>query len=90
MHQKEPEKPSEHTSEHVKSAGGVPPDPPHTAWAPLYVFALGLHNPLGGSDCIVTHFGEEILFLLHYYHLFPTIELHGSKKPWNQVQVSRE
>ena len=32
---------------------------------------------------VVTHLGEEILFLLHYYHLLPTIVLHGSKKPWN-------
>ena len=38
----------------------------------------------------VTYLGKEILFLLHYYHLFPTIVLHGSKKPWNQVQVSWE
>ena len=26
----------------------MPPDPPHTVWAPLFIFALGPHNPLGG------------------------------------------
>ena len=35
-------------SEHTKFSGGVPPDPPHTVWAPLFIFVLGPHNPLGG------------------------------------------
>ena len=42
MRKKEPQKPPEHTSEHVKFPGGVPPDPPYTVWA------LSPHNPLGG------------------------------------------
>jgi len=33
---------------------------------------------------------KEILFLLHYYNLFPPIVLYGSKEPWNQIQVSGE
>ena len=34
----------------------MPPDSPHTIWAPLFVFALGSHNPLGGlvQECIKT------------------------------------
>ena len=52
MRKKEPEKLSEYTLEHVKSqfSGGVPPDPPHTLWGPLFIFALGPHNPLGDPD----------------------------------------
>ena len=30
MHEKEPQEPREYISEHVKSLGGVPLDPPHT------------------------------------------------------------
>ena len=52
MCEKEPEKPSEHTSEHVKSSGGMPPDPltqygPHflyLSWAPTILLAA---LPLG-------------------------------------------
>ena len=53
LHEKEPLKPPEHTSEHVKSLNflGVCPQTPlkqSVVWAPLFVFALGPHNPLGG------------------------------------------
>ena len=53
MHKKESQKPPEYTSEHVKSQNflGAYPQTPltqSTAWAPLFVFALGPHNPLGG------------------------------------------
>ena len=50
MHKKKPQKLPEHTSEHVKLPGGVPPDPlPQSVlWAPLFIFALGPSNPLGG------------------------------------------
>ena len=58
MHKKEPEKPSDHTSEHVKFSGGVPPDPPHTVWAQLFLFALGPHNPLGGPAWKSKHWLE--------------------------------
>ena len=50
---KEPQEPSEHTSEHVKSQNflGACPQPPSYnpfCGAPLFVFALGPPNPLGG------------------------------------------
>ena len=45
--QMEPEKPSEHFRA-SKFSGGGPQKPPHTVWAPLFIFALGPHNPLGG------------------------------------------
>ena len=53
MHKKEPQKPPEHTSECVKYQNclGACPRTPLTQsllWAPLFVFALGLSNPLGG------------------------------------------
>jgi len=46
MHEKKPQKPPEHASEHVKSQNflGVCP---HKLWAPLFVFALGPLNPVG-------------------------------------------
>ena len=49
MHGKEPQNLPEHTSEHVKSPGDVPPDPLSYSilWAPLFVFALGPFNSLG-------------------------------------------
>ena len=31
-----------------KISRGLPPDPPHTVRAPVVIFALGPHNPLGG------------------------------------------
>ena len=51
-----PHEPPEHNSEHVKSQnffGSMPPDPlPQSiVWAPLFVFALGPPNPLGGPAC---------------------------------------
>ena len=53
MHKKESQKPPEHTSEHVKSKNflGACPQTPLTQfilWAPLFAFALGPSNPLGG------------------------------------------
>ena len=50
---KEPQKPPEHTSEHVKPpnfSGSVPPDPLHTIYimGPVSVFALGPSHPLSG------------------------------------------
>ena len=49
MHIKEPQKPPEHTSEHVKSWRHSPdPLTQSLAWAPLYIFALGSSNLLGG------------------------------------------
>ena len=55
MLEKEPQKPPEHTSEHVKSQkkipGGVPPAPQSIVGAPLYVFVPGPHNPVGGPAC---------------------------------------
>ena len=51
MRKKGPQKPPEHTSEHVKSQnflGVCPQILPQTVWAPLLVFALGPHNPLSG------------------------------------------
>jgi len=52
MREKEPQKPPEHTSEHVKSqnfsgASSQTPLAQSIVWAPLFVFALGPHNPLG-------------------------------------------
>ena len=50
MHEKEPQEPPEHTSEHVKFPGGGAPIPlSHNPFcgAPLLVFALGPPNPLG-------------------------------------------
>ena len=47
MRKKEPEKLSEHTSEHVKFWGRAPRTPSHSM-GPIFVFALGPHNPLGG------------------------------------------
>ena len=46
MHEKKPQKPPEHASEHVKSQnfrGACP----HKLWAPLFIFALGPLNPVG-------------------------------------------
>ena len=51
MHEKEPQEPPEHTSEHVKSQnflGARPPSHNPFCGAPLFVFALGPPNPLGG------------------------------------------
>ena len=53
MHKKESQKPPEHTSEHVKSKNflGACPQTPLTKsilWDPLFAFALGPSNPLGG------------------------------------------
>ena len=70
MHEKEPQEPPEHTSEHVKSQifpGGVPPDPPHTVhfigphflylpWAPP--------NPLGGPGYMCYTRYSSINFVL--------------------------
>ena len=47
MHKNKPQKPPEHTSEHVKLPGGRPL-PQSILWTPLFIFALGLSNPLGG------------------------------------------
>ena len=58
---KEPQKPLEHTSEHVKSQKkipeGVPPDPQSIVGAPLYVFVPGPHNPLGGPVYAALFYG---------------------------------
>ena len=40
--------PRTHFRAHATFPGGMPPDPPHTIH--IFVFALGLTNPLGGSD----------------------------------------
>ena len=45
MHEKKPQKPSEHASEHAKSQN-FPGACPHKLWAPLFVFALGPLNPV--------------------------------------------
>ena len=49
-----------HTHTHFRACkiskfpGGLPPDPPHNPFcgAPLFVFALGPANPLGGPVCV--------------------------------------
>ena len=53
MHKKEPQKPPEHASEHVKPQNflGACPQTPlaqSMLWAPLFVFALGPSHPLSG------------------------------------------
>ena len=50
MHKKKPQKLPERTSEHVKLPGGVSPDslPQSMLWVPLFIFALGPSNSLGG------------------------------------------
>ena len=57
MHKKEPQKPPEHASEHVKPQNflGACPQTPlaqSILWALLFVFALGLSHPLGGPACM--------------------------------------
>ena len=61
MLKKEPQKPQEHTSEHVKSQNFLGAHPPHTIYrlAPLLVFALGPHDPLSGYDVSHNTLGEE-------------------------------
>jgi len=51
MHKKEPQKPPEHTSEHVNSqfSGGVPPDPPHTTFIMSPTFCI-YPGPLQSSQ----------------------------------------
>ena len=56
--EKEPLKSPERTSEHVKSQnflGACPRTPliQSIAWAPLFVFALGPHNPLGSLGGVI-------------------------------------
>ena len=55
MHKKEPKKPPEYASEHVKLKNflGACPQTPlaqSILWAPLFVFALGPSHLLGGPD----------------------------------------
>ena len=57
MHKKEPQKPPEHTSEHVKRQNflGACPQTPlaqSILWAPLFAFALGPSHPLSGPEIV--------------------------------------
>ena len=69
MHKKEPQKPPEHASEHVKPQNflGACPQTPlaqSILWAPLFVFALGPSHPLGGpaqdAVCIIIFWIIEV------------------------------
>ena len=89
-------KPPEHTSEHVKSQNfqGRAPRPPLTQcllWAPLFLFALGPHNPLTGpvygppnllsagfSRMVLLPTHSPLLFLLPS-HLLPPIPQHAAR-----------
>ena len=75
MCKKEPEKPSEHTSEHVKSQNflGHAPRPPHTIWTPLFVFTLGTPQSSQQpcvSVCVSGCLGEDVCLSLSVHAYF--------------------
>ena len=56
MHKKEPQKPQEHTSEHVKSqfSGDVPPDPPCSVYYQPYFLYLTWAPPILSAALLTT------------------------------------
>ena len=89
MHEKEPQKPPEHTSEHVKSQHFLAacPQPPLTQsilWGPTFVFALGPPpNPLGGP-------GEKVWKWGHLFFFFNNWDYNYSMLSWVPTMVAMD